>query len=268
MAEPSRADRLSDEQLARFISIAAEHGTEAFEGQAPPDADTVVAGGPETVAPAAGETWGKFVIEKALGRGGQAIVCQAFDRLGPAGHVALKIPRRAVPPSRVESWIQEEAGPLGKLDHPNIVRVVDAGAVDGVPFVATRLIEGLPLSSHALRARPSERQVLDWMIQLADALDYAHRSGVVHRDLKPANVVIAADGRPLIIDFGLSSLISAYQPTHASDTSGTPAFMAPEQARPGAEIDHRVDIFALGGVLKCLLDGAGPYGAGQVSRQV
>lgn len=265
MAGSNRAERLSDEQLARLIGLGAEDDGLA-PGAAAPDAETAVTAGPEVPTPEAGQTWGKFLIEKSLGRGGQAVVCQAYDRLGPAGHVAFKIPCCHVPASRVEEWIRDEAEPLGRLDHPSIVRVVDVGAVDGVPYVATELIDGLPLNDHVQRAPPSDRQVLDWAIQLAEALDCAHACGVVHRDLKPANVMIARDGRPLIIDFGISSLVSAYQPARPPDASGTPAFMAPEQARPDGQADHRADVFALGGVLKFLLTGAGPYGEGQVWR--
>lgn len=98
--------------------------------------------------PVPGQTWGRYLIEKQLGSGGQALVFQAFDRFGVAGHVVLKVPRRPVPPAADQAWSSSETEPLAKLDHSNIVRVLDAGCVDGVPYVATELVEGLPLDEH------------------------------------------------------------------------------------------------------------------------
>jgi len=212
--------------------------------------------------PAAGETWGKFLIEKTLAAGGQGEVFQAFDQLGPAGHVALKVPRKPVPIERIQQWLDSEVAPLVKLDHPNIVRVLDAGCVGEVPYVATQLVQGLPLNAHVKANPPSPKQILDWMIQLADALHHAHSQGIVHRDLKPQNVVITPAGKPLVIDFGVAQLVTAYQPEPETDISGTFAFMAPEQARGDPDADHRVDVFGLGGILKFLLQGEGPYGRG------
>jgi len=211
--------------------------------------------------PAPGEKWGKYLIEKPLGEGGQAVVFQAFDQLGPAGHVALKLPLRSIPTEQFQAWTSAEAEPLTKLDHPNVIRVLDAGSVGETPYVATQLVDGLPVNIHVKNRPPSARQILDWAIQLADALAVAHDLGIVHRDIKPENILITPEGRPLIIDFGISSLVGPYEPQHSSRSSGTPPYMPPEQAKATSEADHRVDVFALGGVLKFLLDGAGPYGS-------
>ena len=208
---------------------------------------------------AVGQTWGKFLIEKKLGRGGQAEVHQAFDQVGPAGHVALKVPRRPVPASKVQEWTALEVDPLVKLDHPNIVRVVDAGCIDGVPYVATQLIDGLPLDNHVKANPPSLKQIRRWLLQVADAIQRAHSQGIVHRDLKPSNVIITPEGKPLVLDFGVARLISAYRPEPDSVIAGTFRFMAPEQARGDADADHRMDVFGLGALLKFLLDHEGPY---------
>ncbi|MCK4284083.1 MAG: protein kinase, partial [Candidatus Brocadiae bacterium] len=121
------------------------------------------------------------------------------------------------------------------------------------------LVEGLPMSEEVRANPPSPQQMLDWMIALADALHSAHSRGIVHRDLKPQNVIITPDGKPLLIDFGVASLVSAYQPERRRDGSGTYVFMAPEQARGDADADHRVDVFGLGAMLKFLLVGKAPY---------
>jgi hypothetical protein len=214
-------------------------------------------GAPAT--PEVGRPWGKFLIEKRLGSGGQAEVFQAFDQLGTAGHVALKVPAMPLPPDEVRRWLDLEAGSLVKLVHPNIVRVADAGCVGLYPYVATELVDGLPLNERIRTDPPSARRILDWTIALADALGSAHSRGVVHRDLKPLNVIITPEGHPLLIDFGLASLVTAYRPEPRRDASGSYPFMAPEQARGDEESDHRADVFGLGGILKYLLTGRGPY---------
>jgi hypothetical protein len=209
--------------------------------------------------PTVGQPWGKFLIEKRLGGGGQAEVFQAFDQLGTAGHVALKIPLSSLPPHHLQQWADAEAGTLVRLDHPGIVDVVDAGRVGSSPYVATKLVEGLPLNEYVRANPPSEKQVLGWMIRLADALEFAHRRGITHRDLKPMNVIVTPHDEPLLIDFGMASLVTPYQAEPRRDRSGTYPFMAPEQARGEASADSRADVFGLGGILKFLLVGAGPY---------
>ncbi|MHC4789605.1 MAG: protein kinase family protein, partial [Planctomycetota bacterium] len=120
--------------------------------------------------PVPGQPWGKYLIEKTLGAGGQASVFQAYDQFGAAGHTALKVPHGSVPAERLRGWAGTEAEPLVKLDHPNIVRVVDAGCVGNVPYVATELIDGLPLNARVKVGPVPTRQVLAWMIQLCDAV--------------------------------------------------------------------------------------------------
>ena len=188
--------------------------------------------------------------------------------------MALKVPIRAIPPAQIQAWVDTEAGALVRLQHPNIVPVHEAGIVDGFPYVATQLVEGLPISKHVQAAPPSLKQAIDWMVQLTEAVHWAHTQGVVHRDLKPLNVVMTQEGKPVVIDFGVSSLVTAYQPEWRSDASGTYPFMAPEQARRSPDADHRVDVFGLGAILKFLLVGKSPYeqrgsagGAVQAARE-
>lgn len=225
--------------------ITGDRGGGADEGGAP--------------APTPGQSWGKFLIEKRLGGGGQAEVYQAFDQMGTCGHVALKVPVGPLPPEQIQRWVDTEAGALLKLDHPNVVQVLDAGRVGRYPYVATELVDALPMNEYVRANPPTEREVVDWMLALTDAVQAAHTRGIVHRDLKPLNVLVTREGKPLLIDFGLASMVTAYQPEPRRDASGTYPFMAPEQARGEPEADHRVDVFALGALLKYLLAGAGPY---------
>ena len=250
------------ERLLAECRQATEDGRVHVPGGAPDQATEAYSAGGEPAPsglPVSGQTWGKFVIERRLGGGGQAEVFQAFDRLGPGGQVALKVPRHPMSMAHVEKWIGTEAAPLSRLDHPHIVRVVDAGRVGHWPYIATELIDGLPLHEAVGRIGPSPRTVLGWMIQLADAVQYAHSRGITHRDLKPQNVVITPQGEPLLVDFGLAGLVTPYEPSARPDEGLTPAFAAPEQARAERATDHRVDVFGLGAILRFLLTSEGPY---------
>ena len=209
--------------------------------------------------PTPGQTWDKYLIVRLLAQGGQGEVFLGIDQFEVGGQVAIKIPRHAVPAEQIQAWIRSEVASLVKLDHPNIVRVVDAGCVEEIPFVATQLVEGSPLNEYRKVHQPTPDKVRDWALQLTDALALAHDAGIFHRDIKPRNIIVTADGRPVIIDFGIASLVGPYQAQREQAKGFTPLYAAPEQVR-GDEHDHRADIFALGGVLKFLLDGTGPYG--------
>ena len=216
---------------------------------------------------AIGATWGKFVIEKRLGKGGQAYVYQAYDRIGPLGRVALKIPRHVLSAQQLEAWARSEIDPLLKLKHPNIIKVVDAGCIDAVPYVATPLTDMLPLNNYVKTHRVGPYRILRWLIRLADAAHAAHSYGIVHRDLKPHNILIEKGSDPVIIDFGIAGIVNAYQPSQEPGSGLTPAFAAPEQAREQRDADHRVDVFALGGVLKFLLERKKPYESAKNARK-
>lgn len=252
-------------RLPRFLDgtahvVAPEAGQRPTCDRPPDVGEPSHSGAPSLLQP--GQQFGKYLVEKKLGEGGQAVVYQAFDRLGVAGHVALKLPRAAVPADRIEAWVRDEVEPLVKLDHPSIVKVVDGGCVDGVPYVATELVDAMTLDAWVKVQRPTPRRIVAWLAQLTGAVQAAHQRGVIHRDLKPRNILIDRRGQARIIDFAISTLLSPYAPApDSSGISGTLAYMAPEQARAEASADHRVDIFALGAVLKFLLDGKPPYEA-------
>lgn len=213
---------------------------------------------------------GRFRLERELGRGGFGVVYLAVDEsLGRK--VALKTPR----PDRLQNaelWrrFAREARLAAALDHPAIVPVLEAGAIDDVAFIASAYQEGCSLSQWIRAARRGfpPRMAATIAEQLADGLTHAHQRGVLHRDLKPGNVIMIGD-RPRddggfatgaevqarITDFGLGSFHEAEDATLTGVGMGSPPYMAPEQVLGGRPVDVRTDIYALGAILYEMLTG-------------
>jgi WD40 repeat protein len=205
-----------------------------------------------------------YEVLGVLGRGGMGIVYRAWqkelNRL-----VAVKMLHAGAQANpRLLSRFRVEAEAVGRLRHPNIVQVYEAGQHKGSPFLVLELVEGRSLAeSLAGIPRPS-RQAAELVETLARAVDFAHRQGVVHRDLTPANVLLTADGRPKITDFGLAKLIigGGDLRTQTGDLLGTPSYMAPEQAAGRHQaIGAATDVYALGAILYELLTGRPPFKA-------
>jgi serine/threonine-protein kinase len=153
-----------------------------------------------------------------------------------------------------------EAESTGRLSHPNIVTVYDAGEQEGLAFIAMEYLEGMTLNSYCQKtALLPPKQALQIIGTVADALDYAHSQGVVHRDIKPANIMIMKNRIVKVMDFGIAKLASSSK-TQASMILGTPRYMSPEQAI-GKSVDGRSDVFSLGIVLFELLTGEKPFDA-------
>ncbi len=170
---------------------------------------------------------------------------------------------------------RQEARTASSLNHPNICTIYEIGEENGEYFIAMELIQGEPLDRYLSHHRPDLQELLEIAIQIADALDAAHSSGVLHRDIKPANILISSRGQAKILDFGLAKLIATRkaeaQPTYAGATIaaaenltspgtavGTVAFMSPEQAR-GRDLDARSDLFSFGAVLYEMATGKLPF---------
>ncbi|MCC6623673.1 MAG: protein kinase [Deltaproteobacteria bacterium] len=224
------------------------------------------------------EAIGPYRIVKLLGEGGMGMVLEA-EQQAPRRRVALKLLRPERASARMLRRFRAEAEILARLNHPGIARVYEA-VVDGpAPWLVMELVEGRPLDVWAARARPDLRARVEVLARVCDAVDHAHRSGVVHRDLKPANILVDAGGQPKVLDFGIARVMdprassdggtpppigSTAPPmtalTQAGEVVGTPAYMSPEQTRfdPGA-IDHRTDVYSLGVVGYELLTGQMPY---------
>jgi eukaryotic-like serine/threonine-protein kinase len=218
-----------------------------------------------------GEQIGRYRIRSAIGKGGMGEVFLAEDteleRL-----VALKVLPEdlANDPERMRRFVQE-AKSASALNHPNIITIHEIGKTDDTHFITTEYIEGETLHEQ-LKCEPmSLKSVLDVAVQVASALDAAHKAGIVHRDIKPENVMIRPDGLVKILDFGIAKLTEKRNEPVESEAAtaikvgtqdgliiGTASYMSPEQAR-GKDIDSRSDIFSFGIVLYEMLTGKQPF---------
>jgi len=204
--------------------------------------------------------FGRYEIEKELGRGSMGIVYQAHDpRLDR--RVALKVLRSDLVSSEpfVKRFLKE-ARAAARLAHPDIVTVFDVDEDQGTVYIAMELLAGQPLDQLINKRIFNEKDIVLFGIRMAHVLDFAHRNGIVHRDIKPANIILDPDGRIKITDFGVARIEdpSAPQQTVAGEVLGTPAYMSPEQAL-GHRIDGRTDIFSMGVVLYELSTGVRPF---------
>jgi formylglycine-generating enzyme required for sulfatase activity len=208
---------------------------------------------------------GRYRIIERLGVGGMGVVYRA-EQDHPRREVALKLIRAAALGPGAVRRFEHEARLLGRLQHPGIAQIYDAGTADdgegAQPFFAMELVQGEPITEYARRHQLTIRERLELMLKVAAAVQHAHLRGVIHRDLKPANILVS-DGLPKILDFGVARAIdpgfeSATLLTAAGQIVGTIGYMAPEQLAPGtgtaaAEPDIRCDVYALGAVLHELL---------------
>lgn len=199
-----------------------------------------------------------------IGQGGMGAVYKArqasLDRF-----VAVKIlpPRLSHIPGFTQRFLRE-ARALARLGHPNIIAVHDVGEANGLCYFVMEYVEGVNLRAALQSGRIQPAETLSIVIQLCEALQYAHDSGVVHRDIKPENILLDRRGRVKIADFGLAKLIGQEPEspalTSAEHIMGTPRYMAPEQVQGSQHVDHRADIFSLGVVFYELLTGELPMG--------
>lgn len=214
---------------------------------------------------------GRYTITRRIGEGGMGTVYEA-NCSHPSGTFAIKIIRAGLATDRVLRRFESESGALSLLDHPGIVKICEAGVCqteypDGSraerPFLAMELIDGPDLLAYAQQARLDERARLALFAGVCDAVHHAHQRGVIHRDLKPANILVHSDGQPKVLDFGVAALANPGRHvttlTRTGQLIGTPAYMSPEQSRPGIRVpDVRSDVFSLGVILHELLTGVLP----------
>lgn len=173
--------------------------------------------------------------------------------------VALKfLPALYAADKDFKARFTREAQAAAVLDHPNVVTVYEVGEFQGRPFIAMQYVEGQSLQDFIQGKELPIGKIIDLAIQICEGLSKAHQEGITHRDIKPSNVVIDADGRPKILDFGLASVQGSEHITRTGSTLGTVRYMSPEQAQ-GQEVDHRSDIFSFGVVLYEIIAGRTPF---------
>jgi serine/threonine protein kinase len=219
-----------------------------------------------------GKQIGKYKLLEVLGAGGMAMVYNAVDRRLER-NVALKI----ILPSRQSSQLflsrfLTEAKALAQLSHTNIVKVLDYGEEDGLPYLVMEFIPGGTMRDQINGPIPWQ-EAAAMLAPIARALEYVHNQKIVHRDIKPSNILIDENGQPMLSDFGIVKLIEENEPevTGTNVGVGTPEYMSPEQGM-GRPIDYRADIYALGIVFFELVTGQKPFTAetpmGVVIKQV
>ncbi len=202
-----------------------------------------------------GARFGKFVTAQRLGAGAMGEVYKAWDTQLNRW-VALKFLKGG--DEEEIARFQREAQVAGKLAHPNIAAIFEVATEAGRHFIAMQFIDGT-----TLKAKGDVRRSVGWIRDAALAVQAAHEMGVVHRDLKPDNLMVDKEGRLFVTDFGLARQVEASQISVSGNIVGTPAYMAPEQAR-GERVDARSDVYSLGMTLYELLTGARPFHAANV----
>ena len=208
-------------------------------------------------------TFGRYPVLREIGRGGMGIVYLAQD---PTLNrpVALKVLRREISQrNRAEHRFQREIEALLSIQHPNVVRLLDCGEVEGALYFAMDYVEGHSLEQLIREGRIGLQDMVDLTVRVAEALDACHEKGLLHRDIKPANILVDVRGNPYLTDFGLA--LDEAQDTRITQSGtlvGTPAYLAPEQTTTGeGNVDPRSDVYSLGVVLYEGLTGQLPYRA-------
>ena len=212
---------------------------------------------------------GPYKILQKIGEGGCGVVYLAEQERPVRRRVALKIIKLGMDTRNVIARFEAERQALALMDHPNIARVLDAGATEtGRPYFVMEMVPGVRITEYCDQQQLDMRQRLDLFIQVCHAIQHAHQKGIIHRDIKPSNILVTLhDGVPVpkVIDFGIAKAIEEKLTdktlhTIVGNFIGTPAYMSPEQAEySGLDIDTRSDIYSLGVLLYELLTGKTPF---------
>jgi serine/threonine-protein kinase len=210
-------------------------------------------------------TLGRYEVQKELGRGAMGIVYLGKDpkinRQVAIKTMMLELEGTAEQVKELKTRFFREAESAGNLNHPNIVRIFDAGEEHEIAYIAMELLEGHDLKQYCNKASMLPLPtVLDYCAKIADGLEYAHVSGVIHRDIKPGNIMLLKDGTLRITDFGIAR-IAASSKTATGTVMGTPSYMSPEQVS-GKRVDGRADLWSLGVMLYELSTGEKPFKGG------
>ncbi len=199
-----------------------------------------------------------YELERLIGRGGMAEVYVA-RQISLGRKVALKILLQTLSPdAHFATRFEREARTAAALQHPNIIKIFDTGIYNGRYYIAMEYLGSRTVRNLIIEGMPPDLAV-EYLIKLANALDYAHTKGVIHRDIKPTNILLYHDNEPVLSDFGISRLVDSNSTLTATGMMlGSPRYISPEQARGGV-IDSRSDLYALGAIFYEMLTGTAPY---------
>ena len=249
-------ERLLAERMAQMETLVQE------TNERPAARDERVGEGPGTMI-------GDYKILQEIGEGGFGVVYMAEQSRPVVRKVALKIIKLGMDTRQVIARFEAERQALAMMDHPNIAKVLDAGATEsGRPYFVMELVRGVPITEYCDRNHLNTEERIRLMIDTCHAVQHAHHKGIIHRDIKPSNVLVTLhDTRPVpkVIDFGIAKatnqkLTDKTVFTEYHQFIGTPEYMSPEQAEmSGLDVDTRTDIYSLGVLLYQLLTGTTPF---------
>jgi WD40 repeat protein/serine/threonine protein kinase/tetratricopeptide (TPR) repeat protein len=258
-----------DPMRARIEALLRAHEQAGSFLAAPPLAGSATLDAPRPLE-GPGTVIGPYKLLQAIGEGGMGTVFMAEQTHPVRRRVALKVIKAGMDTRQVLARFGAERQALALMDHPNIARVLDAGATEtGRPYFVMELVKGVPITRYCDDRRLTLRERLELFVPVCQAVQHAHQKGVIHRDLKPSNILVAQyDGRPVpkAIDFGVAKatgprLTDQTLYTEFGAVVGTLEYMSPEQAELNQlDIDTRSDVYSLGAILYELLTGSTPLG--------
>jgi serine/threonine protein kinase/thioredoxin-like negative regulator of GroEL len=236
---------------------------------APPSPLAATAAAEQALTERPGTMIGPYKLMEQIGEGGMGLVFVAEQQQPVRRKVALKVIKPGMDSRSVIARFEAERQALALMDHPNIARVLDAGATDsGRPYFVMELVKGVPITTYCDQNQLTPRERLPLFVSVCQAVQHAHQKGIIHRDLKPSNVLVTLhDALPVIkvIDFGVAKALGQQLTektiyTGFTQLIGTPLYMSPEQAQmSGIDADTRCDIYSLGVLLYELLTGTTPF---------
>jgi serine/threonine protein kinase len=266
--EACRTDPALCERVLGLLAVHERAGSFLERPAAAPDASGGQATEDRLARESPAPAVGPYKLLQAIGEGGMGTVYMAEQTRPVQRKVAVKIIKPGMDSKQVIARFEAERQALALMDHPNIAKVLDAGATaEGRPYFVMELVKGVPITRYCDERRLTPRQRLELFVPVCQAVQHAHQKGVIHRDLKPSNVLIALyDGRPVpkVIDFGVAKatgpkLTDRTLFTEFGAVVGTLEYMSPEQAQLNQlDVDTRSDIYSLGVLLYELLTGTTP----------